>query len=272
VVVDVLVTEHQLSKARACKIAGLSRTALYRPTVDWAKRDAVVITALSDVVGERTRWGFWKCFHRLRGDGHPWNHKRVHRVYCDMRLNLPRRTKRRKVTRPAQPLERVNALNQMWALDFMHDRLYDGRPFRALNVIDEGNREALRIEVGTSISSGRLIRTMDQLIEVYGTPAGIRMDNGPEMTSERFVEWAKSKGIELRYIQPGKPNQNAFIERFNKSFRAEVLDAYLFNSLSEAQEVAEHWMMDYNEKRPHESLGNVPPTLYMPRCFNGRGL
>jgi putative transposase len=87
-----------------------------------------------------------------------------------------------------------------------------------------------------------------------------------------FVEWAKSKGIELRYIQPGKPNQNAFIERFNKSFRAEVLDAYLFNSLSEAQEVAEHWMMDYNEKRPHESLGNVPPTLYMPRCFNGRGL
>ena len=160
----------------------------------------------------------------------------------------------------------------MWALDFMHDRLYDGRPFRALNVIDEGNREALRIEVGTSISSGRLIRTMDQLVEVYGAPAGIRMDNGPEMTAEKFVEWAKSKGIELRYIQPGKPNQNAFIERFNKSFRSEVLDAYLFNSLSEAQEAADHWMMDYNEKRPHESLGNVPPMEYLPRFFNGDGL
>lgn len=267
-----LVTEHRLSKARACRIAGLSRTALYRPPIDWAERDAEVITALSDVVSVRTRWGFWKCFHRLRGDGHPWNHKRVHRVYCDMRLNLARRTKRRKISRPAQPLEKMNGLNQMWALDFMHDRLYDGRPFRALNVIDEGNREALRIEVGTSISSGRLIRTMEQLVEVYGNPIAIRMDNGPEMTAERFVEWAKGKGIELRYIQPGKPNQNAFIERFNKSFRSEVLDAHLFNSLSEAQEAADDWMTDYNEKRPHESLGNVPPMAYMTRVFNGRGL
>ena len=212
-VVDLLVEEHHLSKARACRIAGLSRTAIYRPPIDWAERDAPVIMALSDVVGERTRWGFWKCFYRLRGDGFPWNHKRVHRVYCDMRLNLPRRTKRRKITREAQPLDNVKALNHVWALDFMHDRLYDGRPFRALNVIDEGNREALRIEVGTSISSARLIRTMDQLVEVYGAPVAIRMDNGPEMTAERFVEWAKSKGIELRYIQPRKPNQNAFIER-----------------------------------------------------------
>ena len=92
------------------------------------------------------------------------------------------------------------------------------------------------------------------------------------MTAERFVEWAKSKGIELRYIQPGKPNQNAFIERFNKSFRSEVLDAFLFNSLDEAQEAADYWMTDYNEKRPHESLGNVPPMEYIPRFFNGEGL
>ena len=109
-------------------------------------------------------------------------------------------------------------MNQVWALDFMRDTLYDGRPFRTLNVIDEGNREALRIECGTSIPSARLVRTMNQLIEVYGAPQAIRMDNGPEMTSDTFTEWAKEKGITLLFIQPGKPNQNAFVERFNRSF------------------------------------------------------
>jgi len=158
-------------------------------------------------------------------------------------------------------------LNQVWALDFMRDTLYDGRPFRTLNVIDEGNREALRIECGTSIPSARLVRAMNQLIEVYGAPEAVRMDNGPEMTSETFTEWAKEKGIALLFIQPGKPNQNAFVERFNRSFRDEVLDANLFNSIAEAQEAAEIWVMDYNEFRPHDSLGDKTPMEFMPRTF-----
>lgn len=147
----------------------------------------------------------------------------------------------------------------------MRDTLYDGRIFRTFNVIDEGNREALRIEIGTSISAIRVVRIMNELIEVYGKPDAIRLDNGPEITSHKFVEWVEKYKIELRYIQPGKPNQNAFIERFNKSFREEVLDANLFNTLAEVQEATEEWVEDYNHCRPHESLGRIPPTQFMPR-------
>lgn len=150
----------------------------------------------------------------------------------------------------------------------MRDTLYDGRIFRTFNVIDEGNREALRIEVGTSMSAIRVVRIMDELIEVYGKPAAIRLDNGPELTSQKFVEWAETHQIELRYIQPGKPNQNAFIERFNKSYRDEVLDANLFNTLAEVQEATDEWVEDYNRFRPHEALGSIPPAQFLPRRHN----
>ena len=191
--------DHQLSLSKACKLVGLSRSAFYKPKTDWAAKDAPVVDALNAIVAVRARWGFWKCFtRRMRKDGLAWNHKRVYRVYCDMRLNMKRRTKKRVITRERQPLGGSTQLNQVWALDFMRDTLYDGRPFRTLNMIDEGNREALRIECGTSIPSAMLVRAMDQLIEVYGAPPeAIRMDNGPEMTSETFTEWAKEKG-ELR--------------------------------------------------------------------------
>lgn len=265
--VESMVSEHRLSRSKACKTVGLSRSALYKPTVDWAAKDALVIAVLNDIVSKRCRWGFWKCFHRLRGDGHGWNHKKVHRIYCAMRLNLQRKAKKRVMRRERQPLGIAQELNRVWALDFMRDTMYDGRPFRTLNVIDEGNREALRIECGTSIPSGRLIRVMEQLIEVYGKPQAIRLDNGPEMTSQGFTDWAKRHGVRLLFIQPGKPNQNAFIERFNKSFRVEVLDANLFDSISEVQAAADDWLMDYNEYRPHESLGDVPPAAFRPRGF-----
>ena len=170
-------SEHHISRSRACQIVGFSRSALYKPTVDWAAKDAPVIAALNEMVSKRSRWGFWKCFHRLRADGHEWNHKKVHRVYCAMKLNLQRKAKKRVITRERHPLGTAMELNNIWALDFMRDTMYDGKPFRTLNVIDEGNREALRIECGTSIPSGRLVRVMDQLIEVYGKPQAIRMDN-----------------------------------------------------------------------------------------------
>jgi putative transposase len=206
-----MMAEHRISRSKACRIVGFSRSALYKPTVDWAAKDTPMIAVLNDIVSKRSRWGFWKCFHRLRADGHGWNHKKVHRIYCAMKLNLQRKAKKRVITRERHPLGVSQELNCVWALDFMRDTMYDARPFRTLNVIDEGNREALRIESGTSIPSGRLIRVMEQLIEVYGKPQAIRLDNGPEMTSQGFTDWAEQHGIQLLFIQPGKPNQNAFI-------------------------------------------------------------
>ena len=266
--VQIMVEDHRLSRVRACKAVGLPRSALYKPTSDRAEKDAPVIHAINEVLEKRPRWGFWKCFERLHQDGRGWNHKRVYRVYCAMRLNLQRKVRRRLVTRERQPLLASNELNQVWALDFMRDTLYDGRPFRTLNVIDEGNREALRIECGTSIPSSRVVRVLNQLVEVYGRPEAIRLDNGPELTADTFVDWAEEHGVKLMFIQPGKPNQNAFIERFNRSFRQEVLDAWLFNAVSEVQDAADAWLTDYNEYRPHDSLGNMPPAVFRPRVFN----
>ena len=143
---------------RSCEIAGLSRTAFYRVPVNRSGRDAPVIEVLNQLVAQHPRWGFWKCFDRMRLDGCGWNHKRVHRVYCEKRLNLPRRTKRRIPTRQPLPLDVPGTLNQVWSLDFVHDALYDGRRFRTMNVLDDSNREALGIEVVTSIpSASRLL-------------------------------------------------------------------------------------------------------------------
>jgi putative transposase len=262
---EVIVQEHRLSIQRACRIVGLSRTAFYRVPPSSAARDGEVIRVLTAMVAKRPRWGFWKCFDRMRIEGHPWNHKRVHRVYCALRLNLPRRTKRRLPTRQPLALEAPSELNRVWSLDFMHDTLYDSRRFRTLNVLDDGNRQALGIEVGTSIPSQRAIRVMEQLIELHGKPAALRLDNGTELTSHAFVDWAKEREIALRFIAPGKPNQNAFIERFNRTYRTEVLNAYVFESIDQVQQITDEWLVEYNEQRPHDSLGRVPPLTYLPR-------
>jgi putative transposase len=171
------------------------------------ERDRGVIDVLNEIVARKPRWGFWKLHDRLRIEGHQINHKRLHRVYCAMSLNLPRRTRRRVPTRMRRPLAAPASLNQVWAVDFMSDTLYGRRPFRTFNVIDESNREALGIEVATSIPSARVIRVMEQLIELYGKPAALRLDNGAELTSIAFTEWCERLGIELHFIQPGKPDQ-----------------------------------------------------------------
>jgi putative transposase len=157
------------------------------------------------------------------------------------------------------------ALNQVWSLDFVHDALYNGRPFRTFNVLDDGHREALGNEMSTSIPSARAIRFMEQLIEAHGKPAALRLDSGSELTSHAFVDWARERNIEVRFIEPSKSNQNAFIERFNKTYRTEVLNAYLFASTSEVQQITDDWLIDYNEQRPHDSLSRVPPLTYLPR-------
>lgn len=224
-----------------------------------------MIEVLQDLVAAHPRRGFWKYYDRMRLDGHPWNHKRVHRVYCALRLNLPRRAKRRVPPRFRQTLLAPTRLNEIWAIDFMHDALYDGRRFRTFNVLDEGNREGLAIEVGTSLPASRILRVLSQLVALYGRPNRLRLDNGPELTSQALTEWCAQRGIGLQYIQPGKPVQNAFIERFNRTYREEVLNAYLFHSTHEAQQLSDAWLVDYNERRPHDALGRVPPLTYLPR-------
>ena len=174
---DYLVGEEKLPITRACGCVGLSRAAYYRKPMDRLLKDAPVVDVLNQIVAKHGRWGFGLCFSWMRNNGYLWNHKRVWRVYKDMRLNLPRRTKRRLPKLPKQPLIAPTEKNITWALDFMHDTLYYSKPFRTLNIIDESNREILAIEIDTSLPSGRVIRTLEQLGEIYGLPQAIRLDN-----------------------------------------------------------------------------------------------
>jgi len=139
--------------------------------------------------------------------------------------------------------------------------------FRTLNVIDEANRGALGIDLAVSIPASRVIAFLTQLIDLHGRPAAIRCDNGPELTSQAFIDWCKEQDIELRFIQPGKPDQNAYIERFNRTYREEVLSAYLFDSLGDVREITTGWLERYNEIRPHDALGSLPPAQYRERLL-----
>jgi len=179
-----------------------------------------------------------------------------------MNLNQKRRAKRRLPERLKTPLQVPSMPNHTWSFDFMSDTLYSGHRYRVLNVIDEGTRECLDITVGTSLTAARVVRVLSELVAEHGCPRRIRVDNGAEMTSSVFTEWCADNGIEIVYIQPGKPNQNAYIERFNRSFRTETLDANLFHSLNQVRELSWAWRITYNEERPHESLGNVTPAEF----------
>jgi putative transposase len=268
-VVSRLVKDQEFSIRRSCRLVNLSRAAYYRNENKLAMRDAPVVEALNTIVAKHGRWGFWKCHGRLRLDGYSWNPKRIWRVYCQMRLNLPRRTKRR-LMRPVQPLDAPLAPNEIWSLDFMSDSLYQGRRFRTLNVLDEGVREGLAIEIDTSLPAQRVVRVLQQLEAWRGLPKAIRLDNGPELTSQYLADWCKDKGVKLRFIQPGKPNQNAFIERFNRSYRTEVLNSWLFSSLDEVREITHQWLQSYNEERPHDALGNLPPAVFREQLLTGK--
>lgn len=268
-VVTILTQEHALPVQRACGIARCSRTAFYRAQATTAAaptdRHAPIITALQGLVAQHGRWGFWKCFDRLRALGHPWNHKRVYRVYCALRLNQTRRTRKRLPKREVRPLAAPARLNDTWAMDFMGDSLYSGRAYRLFNVLDEGNREALAIEVDVSLPSGRVIAVLSQRCAIYGKPRQLRCDNGPEFLADAMRTWAEQHGIHVHFIAPGKPNQNAYIERFNRSLRTEVLDVWVFASLDEVRVVSEQWRQAYNTERAHETLGRVPPLTFLPR-------
>jgi putative transposase len=224
--------------------------------------DEPIVQELRQLADRQPRWGCGKMTDYLRNQGHIWNHKRIRRVYRAMALHMKRKPKKRLPARTAQTLAVPEQANQTWSLDFMSDALSNGRAFRTLNVIDDFNREALWIEVDTSLPAERVVRVLEQLLDWRGQPTHIRMDNGPELISHRLESWAQEKHIELLHIQPGKPAQNAYIERFNRTYREEVLDAYLFDDLQEVRNLTQHWLEDYNTIRPHEALQGLPPRQF----------
>lgn len=183
------------------------------------------------------RWGFDKMMDWLRTHGYTWNHKRVRRVYREMRLHLRIKPKKRLPSRHPQPFAEPDGPNVSWSMDFMSDSLVSGRRFRTLNIIDDFNGECLAIEIDTSLPSGRVIRTLERLCAQRGYPKCLRTDNGPEFLADKIGDRAKRHGILWDFIQPGSPAQNGYIERFNRTYREDVLDAYLFFTLKEARTI-----------------------------------
>lgn len=250
-----------LSIGQGCKSVGMSRSVFYYQSRK--EPDTVLENALRQLAERHTRWGVWMMADHLRGQGYRWNRKRVYRVYQTLGLHLRRKCKRRIPQRIKQPLEVPLRPNAYWSMDFMSDTLWSGRRFRLLNVIDDYNRELLGIEIDTSLSSHRVVRVLEALIQERGKPRKIRVDNGPEFISVTLTDYCQKQGIELVHIQPGRPMQNAYIERFNGSFRREILDSYVFDSLEEVKTMAREWMDVYNYERPHDSLNRQSPKKYL---------
>lgn len=260
--IDYAMNQYGCSKTRACRLMKTSRSAYhYQPNKQ--KSDEQIKQELKQLANKYKRYGFKKMFNKLKQRGFNWNHKRVYRVYCSLGLNMRKKPKKRLPSRDKLKLVQPTAHNMTGSLDFMSDALSNGRRFRTLNVIDDCNREALGIKVGFSLTAQRVIEFLDQIALSRDYPLAIRLDNGPENISSTMRKWAEKHGIRILYIQPGKPAQNAYIERFNRTYREEVLNMYLFNNLHEVQVITGQWLVEYNYERPHESLGNLTPIEYV---------
>ena len=258
--VQSLIEEHGLSQRRACRAAGLARS-----TLRYAHKlpdDAGVIEFIEDYIAHHPRHGFDLMFATVQYERLPYGKTRLWRVYKQLGMNLPRRGKKRLPERVKRPLRAPDHPNICWSMDFMADGLWSGRKLRTFNVIDDFNRESLKIEIDTSLPAARVVRALDEIVQTRGAPQSIRMDNGPEFIAHLLGQWAQQKGITLIFIEPGSPTQNAYIERFNKTYRTEILDCYAFDTLDELRTLTEHWIYRYNHERPHESLGGVPPVKY----------
>lgn len=256
-----------ISTVRACRIVGLSVSAAYYKS---RKDDSAVIAKLQSLAQQHPTRGFGVYYGRIRNEGLIWNHKRVKRVYDLLKLNLRRKHKRRLPNRDKIALEQPNAINKKWSMDFMSDALTDGRKFRTFNLIDDFNRELLAVEADTSLPAKRVVRVLERVIWERGKPESIRVDNGPEFISSTMEAFCKDQGIHLQFIKPGKPMQNGYVERFNRTYREDILDAYLFNNLKEVRELSEAWMKDYNAFHPHQSLNGLSPVGYRHAVESGK--
>lgn len=255
------VTINNLSIARACSLFCISKST-YSYTHKLADDNVLIAQLLLAITAEHKTWGFQLCHLHIRNVlDYSFNHKRVYRIYCELYLNLRIRPKRRLKREKPEKLALAQFVNHIWSMDFMHDNLTDGRKYRTLNIIDDFNREALVTEIDFSLPSERVIRTLNRLIEYRGKPFAIRCDNGPEYISHSLKHWAETNDIELWYIQPGNPQQNGYVERFNRTMRYELLNQHLFESIDQVKQLSERWVWMYNNVRPHMANGGVPPVF-----------
>jgi putative transposase len=227
------------------------------------REDESVRARLRELAALRKRFGYRRLYVLLRREGVLVNHKRVYRLYREEGLSLRRRKRKRLTSEGRGPGEAATEPNQVWSLDFVSDATAPGRRLKLLTLVDTFTRESLAIEVDTSISGERMARVLDRVIAARGAqPAEIVMDNGPEMTSRALDQWAYERGVRLRFITPGKPVQNAFIESFNGRLRDECLNLNWFWSVVDARQIVEAWRRDYNQARPHSALAGLTPEEY----------
>lgn len=266
--VDHLREEHRFSERRACGLVGISRSVLHY--VSKRDEDAPIRARLKELAGQYRRYGYLRLHVFLRAEGLVINAKRTYRLYCEEGLQVRRRKRKRLPSRDRISLEAAERPNQRWSLDFMSDALWNYRRFRVLNIVDDCTRESPGQIVDFSISGERLARYLDELAVVRGYPEELVHDNGPELTSRAMFVWSQRTGVKLRFIQPGKPTQNAYVESFNGKFRDECLNENWFANLADARRTIEAWRRHYNEVRPHSALGYQTPADFA-RRFRRRG-
>lgn len=251
---------HEMSERRACRTIGVDRTSIrYRRT---KPDDDALRARIKALAHERRRFGYRRLHVLLRREGVLVNRKRVQRIYQEERLMVRRRSGRKRALGLRAPMAPPDRPNACWSLDFVHDQLTDGRRFRVLAVVDNCTRECLALVADTSISGVRVARELDRIIAWRGQPAAVTSDNGTELTSNAILNWADERGVGWQYIQPGKPQQNAFSESFNGRLRDELLNETLFRSLPQARLAMDAWRTDYNTLRPHSKLGWLTPAGY----------
>ena len=243
-VVEYLKCSYNMSINKACSLVRLARSMWY---YDSKKDDSELIAKLNELADQLPTRGLDEYVGRLRAQGYPWNRKRIYRVYKMLRLEKRRKRKRRLPTRNPEPLMVPQSPNQCWSMDFMSDALDNGRRIRVLNIIDDFNREALWVDAQYSYPSEFVIRALQNLEVERGLPVKIFVDNGPEFISHKLRDYCEEKGVKLEHIKPGTPTQNAYVERFNRHFREDVLDAYLFSSLQQVNIICDKWKQDYND-------------------------
>ncbi len=264
---DWLRVEYAASERRVCGLMGMAASSYrYRTT----RCDEELRERLVELAREKPRFGYRRLHVLLLRSGEAVNHKRVHRVYREAGLSL-RRKKRKHCVRVGTPLLARTSANQEWALDFVHDAVECGRAIRVLSVVDAYTRECLALEVDTSFASRRVTRVLEAILAERGRPDSIRCDNGPEFTSRHFLAWGVEQKIEVVHIQPGKPTQNARVESFHGRLREECLNVSWFQNLFDARRKITEWRREYNEVRPHSSLGYLTPNEYAVRATTSYG-